>query len=106
MKTERKQTLTPLKGTMPVAIPVKARNLGESDDTYMEPLWVRIEGQWLRVAEVQDRFRIDEGWWRESVIRMYFDLLLSDGQKLTVFNDLGTSRWFKQRYTDPVTVGG
>ena len=61
-------------------------------------------GERLRVAEVQDTWRIDDEWWRERpVSRVYFSLLLEDGQTVTVYCDLGNGSWFKQPYGQTLT---
>ncbi|GAG18260.1 unnamed protein product, partial [marine sediment metagenome] len=52
----------------------------------------------LAVAAVQDRWRIDDEWWRKEVSRLYFSLLLEDGRTLTIYRDLVTGRWFQQNY--------
>jgi len=50
------------------------------------------------IAAVQDRWRIDDEWWREHAIsRMYYTLLLDDGTLLTVYHDLVADVWFEQR---------
>jgi hypothetical protein len=50
------------------------------------------------IATVQDRWRIDDEWWREHAIaRMYYRLLLDDGTLLTVYHDLVTDAWYEQR---------
>jgi len=49
------------------------------------------------VARVQDRWRIDDEWWRERPIsRLYYTLLLDNGVPLTVYHDLVTDEWFEQ----------
>jgi hypothetical protein len=41
------------------------------------------------VAAVQERWRIDEGWWWEQpVSRMYWRLVLDDGRQVTVYQEL------------------
>jgi hypothetical protein len=51
-----------------------------------------------RIAAIQDRWRIDDEWWREhAVSRMYYALLLDDGTLLTVYHDLRIDQWFEQR---------
>ena len=64
------------------------------------PLAVRRPG-WRGprpVARVQDRWRVDDEWWRERAIaRLYHVLLLADGALLTVFRDLLADRWYEQR---------
>ena len=50
------------------------------------------------IAAVQDRWRIDDEWWREHAIsRMYSAVILDDGTFLTIFHDLTTDAWFEQR---------
>ena len=50
------------------------------------------------IAAVQDRWRIDDEWWREHAFaRMYYELVLDDGTRLTVYHDLATDAWFEQR---------
>jgi hypothetical protein len=58
-------------------------------------------GERLRVAEVQDTWRIDDEWWREwPVSRVYWRVVLEDGQALTLYDDLLARRWFRQGYDD------
>lgn len=50
------------------------------------------------VARVQDRWRIDDEWWRARPIsRLYHTLLLDDDTLLTVYHDLVADAWFEQR---------
>ena len=50
------------------------------------------------VDRVQDRWRIDDEWWRARPIsRFYFALLLHDGTVLTIYHDRILGRWFEQR---------
>ena len=51
----------------------------------------------LRVEMVEERWRIDDEWWREAPIsRMYYDCRLEDGRRVTVARDLVTGAWFGQ----------
>jgi hypothetical protein len=50
------------------------------------------------IASIQDRWRIDDEWWREHrVARMYYALVLDDGTLLTIYHDLASDAWFEQR---------
>ena len=50
------------------------------------------------VAAVQDRWRLDDEWWREHPIsRLYHLLLLDDDSLVVVYRDLGTGDWYEQR---------
>jgi len=60
---------------------------------------VRVREGRAGVERVEDRWRIDDEWWREEpVCRLYFRLLLQDGRCITVFRDLTGDRWYEQRY--------
>ena len=50
------------------------------------------------VSAVQDRWRLDDEWWRERPIaRLYHSLVLEDGSLLVVFHDLLADAWIAQR---------
>ena len=51
------------------------------------------------VAAVQDRWRIDDEWWRErSVSRLYCQVQLESGRVLTLYHDLIGDTWWEQQY--------
>ena len=53
----------------------------------------------LRVTAIEDRWEIDEEWWRtRPVSRMYYRVLLEDGQALTIYRDMLNGIWYRQRY--------
>jgi hypothetical protein len=55
-------------------------------------------GRAYDVATVQERWRIDEGWWWERpVSRLYWQLVLIDGRLITVYQDLLDKTWWAQR---------
>lgn len=87
----RPHRLRPLRQPRPVAVEVDAEG---------KPAAVRLRpGEWLRVAEVQDVWRIDDEWWRERpVSRLYWRLALEDGQVVTLYRDLVSGRWARQAY--------
>ena len=75
----------------PKSIKVKADPNGYPTYIYL--------GRWLKVASVDEVWRIDDEWWRETpVSRLYFRLLVSNGRKITVFRDLVANRWCWQEY--------
>jgi len=48
------------------------------------------------IAAIEDRWRIDDEWWRrEPVSRLYYAVLLKSG-RLVVYKDLATNRWYRQ----------
>jgi hypothetical protein len=88
--TTRAHRLRPLNRPRPIR--VEADELGE-------PRAVVLGRERLAVVAVQDRWRIDDEWWREQpVSRVYFSLLLEDGRVATVYQNLVTGRWSQQNY--------
>jgi len=63
-----------------------------------EPRVVVLGRERLAVAAVQDRWRIDDEWWRKEVSRLYFSLLLENGRVVTVYHDLLADQWLQQDY--------
>ncbi len=51
------------------------------------------------VSVIDDRWRIDDEWWRsEPLSRLYYAVLLTSGQRLVIYKDLITGQWYKQVY--------
>ena len=51
----------------------------------------------LAVAAVEDRWRIDDEWWRQDpVSRMYYAIVLGNGWRMVIFKDLITGVWYHQ----------
>ena len=67
------------------------------------PVALLLAGQRLAVHDVLDQWLIEDEWWRAPVARRYFQLALTDGRMLTVFQDGLTGCWYAQRYA--ATVG-
>jgi hypothetical protein len=60
------------------------------------PLAVRTPRR-VRVAAIEDRWRIDDEWWRkEPVARLYYSVLLAPGDKWVLYHDLASGEWYKQ----------
>jgi hypothetical protein len=58
-----------------------------------------MERSELQITRIEDRWRVDDEWWRgRPVSRFYFQVLLEDGRHATVFHDLIDDRWYEQRY--------
>jgi hypothetical protein len=83
-------------------------------DTYKpvnapEPLQVEEDSSGLPVAvkikrrqaviSIEDRWRIDDEWWRtESISRLYCEVLLNSGQRLVLYKDISKGGWYQQEY--------
>jgi hypothetical protein len=62
------------------------------------PLTVKVP--WRQaITAIKDRWRIDDEWWRrESISRLYYEVLLSSGQRLQLYKDLTKKCWYRQSY--------
>ena len=79
--------LRPLNGPRPVRIEVNDHGIPER---------VRARDRWKRVGAILEAWRIDDEWWRDTISRAYFSLLLEGGEYLTVYHDLVEDRWYVQ----------
>jgi hypothetical protein len=51
------------------------------------------------VSAIEDRWRIDDEWWRRRpVSRLYYKILLSSGQHMVLYKDLIENCWYRQSY--------
>lgn len=68
------------------------------EDTAGRPVAVRVPRR-QAVMTVDDRWRLDDEWWRaEAVARLYYNVLLASGQRLVLYKDLITREWYSQEY--------
>ena len=60
------------------------------------PIAVGAHGRrWIGVASIEDRWRIDDEWWRDQpVSRTFYGVVLQDGQRITLFRDELKLTWF------------
>ena len=80
----------------PLATP---RRIEVQPDDRGLPRAVHYEGAMQEVAAVQDRWRIDDEWWRDTpVARLYCQVRLESGRMITLYNDLIGGAWWEQRY--------
>ena len=63
-----------------------------------EPAVVIRNGKRSQVAAIQNTWRIDDEWWRERISRQYFQVELKNGLLMTIFHDLVSGKWYRQRY--------
>ena len=51
----------------------------------------------INVEFVNEAWRIDDEWWREPIHRRYFEVVLEDGRRAVLFEDVSTGDWFIQK---------
>ena len=61
-----------------------------------EPVSVRVDKRWRRVARIQDSWTFDLWWLPEAVSRAYYRIDPGDGRQVTLFRDRGDDRWYRQ----------
>jgi hypothetical protein len=60
------------------------------------PVAVRLKRR-LRIAAIEDKWRIDDEWWRaEPVARLYYNVLLATGDRWVLYKDLVSGEWYRQ----------
>ena len=63
-----------------------------------EPGLVKV-GRRQAVESIEDRWRIDDEWWRSQPIsRLYYAVVFKSGQKVVIYKDLVTGQWYRQAY--------
>ena len=50
-----------------------------------------------KVESVNETWRIDDEWWRQSISRLYYEVMLEGGKRVVLFNDLITGCWYMQQ---------
>ena len=74
----------------PQPLPVRADDRGR-------PVALTLRGERLGVGSIEDHWRIEDEWWRDRpVSRAYFEVLLADGRRATLFLDQVSQKWFRQ----------
>ena len=70
----------------------------EEASSFSLPLAVRAPRR-QAVVNIEDRWRIDDEWWRqEPISRLYFEVTLDSGQRMVLYKDLISDGWFRQAY--------
>ncbi|GIW12988.1 MAG: hypothetical protein KatS3mg062_0427 [Tepidiforma sp.] len=77
------------------------RGLAVEADEQGTPRAIAWQGRFRRVAAILERWRVDDEWWREEIARLYYEVELEGGRRLTVFRDLVAGGWFVQSYRAP-----
>ena len=62
-----------------------------------EPVAIRLGRTWNKVARIRNTWRVDDEWWGEEISRLYFEIELEGGLSITVFRDMVTGKWYRQR---------
>lgn len=76
---------------MPVPVKIEENAAGQ-------PVAIRGKRR-LAVMTIEDKWRIDDEWWRaEPVSRIYYNILLASGRRLVLYKDIIKGDWYEQEY--------
>ncbi len=88
-KTLRADAYKPVNQPVPVKI---------EEDSAGRPLAVLLKRR-LPVMSLEDRWRLDDEWWRAAPLsRLYYNVLLADGRRMVLYKDLIRGDWYEQEY--------
>lgn len=62
------------------------------------PITLIENGTRHRITQIQDTWIIQDEWWRQELFRQYYELLLDNDTRRTVFHDRIADRWYEQAY--------
>jgi hypothetical protein len=69
-----------------------------AEDAAGLPVAVRLK-QRQAIASIEDKWRIDDEWWRAApVSRLYYNVLLASWQRMVLYKDLVSGSWYEQEY--------
>jgi hypothetical protein len=49
------------------------------------------------IETIGETWRIDDEWWRQTISRAYWEVILVGGKRVVLFNNLITHEWFMQQ---------
>ena len=50
-----------------------------------------------KIESIGETWRIDDEWWRQTISRVYWEVILEGGKRVVLFQDLITTDWFMQQ---------
>jgi len=50
-----------------------------------------------KIESINETWRIDDEWWRQTISRLYFETMLEGGKRVVLFHDLINGHWFMQQ---------
>ncbi len=65
-------------------------------DAEGRPIRVKGDREWCAVTSIRESWRIDDEWWRLTISRAYFTVILNEGRLATLYQDLVTGDWYLQ----------
>jgi hypothetical protein len=58
----------------------------------------RLDGSAIgKVESINETWRIDDEWWRQTISRLYYEVMLEGGKRVVLFQDLIAGNWCMQQ---------
>jgi len=74
----------------PMPVPV-------AQDAFHRPLFVKVQGQELRVDSIDRQWQVDaEPWERKPVAKVHYLITLEDGRHLSIFKNMEHGGWYQE----------
>ncbi|MFM9106031.1 MAG: hypothetical protein ACKOWF_04955 [Chloroflexota bacterium] len=81
--------LRPLNEPRPIAVEAGRDGL---------PARIVERGRRHEIAAIQERWTVEDEWWREPLHREYLTVMTAAGSVRTIYTDILTGHWFAQSY--------
>ncbi len=87
MEHSKSDRLRPLNQPRPVTVELDRKQL---------PLSITEETATHEVIRILEVWRVDDEWWRKPVGRRYVEVILDNGSRQIVFEDIRSGEWYVQ----------
>ena len=78
--------------------PLNRPELVQVEESEHGPGMIVLQGQRAKVTSIEDVWEIVDEWWRaDPIARRYYQVAVEGGTTMTVFRDLSSGAWYKQR---------
>ncbi len=88
MEHSQSDRLRPLNQPRPVTVELDRKQL---------PLSLTEEGRAHEIIRILEVWRVDDEWWRKPLGRRYVEVILDNGNRQVLFEDIKTGEWFVHR---------
>lgn len=79
--------LRPLNQPRPVTVELDRKQL---------PLSITEESRTYEINRILEVWRVDDEWWRKPVGRRYVEVILDNGSRQILFEDIRSGEWYVQ----------
>ena len=88
-------------GTTDSPNPIRALNQPLPVDVKTDPNGcpkaVNLRNKWVAVGAINNRWRIDDEWWRRNPIsRTYYECIVDQKLSITLYKNMFTDKWYRQ----------